>query len=306
MLFHQRYGIERGYEVRWVKDELDLEEWKSKIDENTRFVFGEMPSNPGLGIFDIAKVAEMAHGFDIPLIVDATIATPALLRPLNHGADVVVHSLTKAATTSGFAVGGALIAKHNMPSPVGPDELKENFATYVKLLPYRDYGPAISPFNALMTLSNLRTVRHKADMMSRNAMKVARFLEQEPKIEWVSYPGLKSSAGHEVASRYMWLADGEDDYGESVNRYGHLMGFTVKGGPLAARKMFDNFQMIWRATDLGRIKTVATIPAISTHQQQGEEGRELASVPSNLIRLSPGGEHPDDIIADLEQALANI
>ena len=120
------------------------------------------------------------------------------------------------------------------------------------------------------------------------------------------YPGLDSSVEHEIASHYMFLADAEDDYGQPVNRYGHLLSFTITDGPAAARHVFDNLQMIWRATDLGRIKSVATIPAISTHQQQGEAGRTLANVPGNLIRLSVGGEHPADIIADLDQALARV
>jgi len=109
-----------------------------------------------------------------------------------------------------------------------------------------------------------------------------------------------------MARRYMWLADGADDYGEPVNRFGHLLSFNVKGGATAARTVFDRLQLIWRATDLGRIKSVATIPAISTHQQQGEAGRALADVPTNLIRLNVGGEHPIDIIADLDQALAAV
>ena len=306
MLFKERYGAERGVEVRWVRDEQNLEEWASRIDAHTRFVYGEMPSNPGLAVFDIAAVADLAHRHGAPLLVDSTIATPALMRPLCHGADIVVHSVSKAMTTSGFAIAGAVIARHNIVSRVGPEEMRANFALYAKLLPGRDHGPAMSPFAAMMILNDLRTLRDKVDRMSRNAMQVAEFLARHPAVEAVYYPGLPSFAGHALAQRYMWLADGEDDYGEPVNRYGHLMGFTVKGGAQAARQFFDRLQMVWRATDLGRIKTVATIPAISTHQQQGEEGRRLASVPPNLVRLSVGVEHPADIIADLERALAAV
>ncbi|MFQ5578439.1 MAG: PLP-dependent transferase, partial [Anaerolineae bacterium] len=306
MLFSERYGAERGVEVRWVRDELNLDEWASKVDANTRFIYGEMPSNPGLAVFDIAALAELAHSHGIPLIIDSTVATPALLRPLQHGADIVVQSVSKAMTTGGFAIAGAVIARHNIPGRVGPDALRANFAAYVKLLPGRDHGPCLSPFSALMILNDLRTLRSKVDGMSRNAMQVARFLQQHSRVERVFYPGLPDSPGHDVASRYMWLADGADDYGRAVNRYGHLMGFTVKGGPAAARQFFDHLRMIWRATDLGRIKSVATIPAISTHQQQGEAGRELADVPPNLVRLSVGAEHPADIIQDLEQALAAV
>jgi cystathionine beta-lyase/cystathionine gamma-synthase len=181
--------------------------------------------------------------------------------------------------------------------------MRDNFALYVKLLPFRDHGPALSPFNALMALNDLRTLRSRMDLLSRNTLRVAHFLAQHPAVEAVSYPGLPDDPGHAVASEYMWLADGEDDYAQAVNRYGHLLAFTMRGGPSAARQVFDGLQMVWRATDLGRIKSVATIPAISTHQQQGEAGRSLADVPGNLIRLSAGAEHPDDIIADLDQAL---
>jgi O-acetylhomoserine/O-acetylserine sulfhydrylase-like pyridoxal-dependent enzyme len=308
-LFKERYGVERGIEVRWVKNELDLDEWAENIDEKTRFVYGEMPTNPSVAVFDVEGVAALAHAQGVPLIVDSTVATPALMRPLIHGADIVVQSVSKSLTSSGFVIAGAVIARHDITTSMcGPesDQLRENFALYVKLLPARDHGPGLSPFASLMTLSDMRTLRIKMDHMSRNAMRVAEFLEDHPKVERVHYPGLPSSPGHEVASRYMWLADGEDDYGQPVNRYGHLMAFTVKAGPVAARMAFDQLQMIWRATDLGRIKSVATIPAISTHQQQGDEGRDLAEVPPNLIRLNVGAEHANDVVADLEQALDTI
>ena len=303
MLFSQRYAAERGVEVRWVRNPLDLAEWASQIDEETRFVFGEMPSNPGLGLFDVAALAELAHRHGLPLIVDSTVATPALLRPLCHGADIVVQSLSKTMCSSGMSIAGAVIARHDIPSRVGPDELRQNFALYVKLFPFRDHGPGLSPFNALMILNDLRTLRGKVDRMSRNSLQVANWLTQHPAVESVNYPGLPTFEGHAVAQRYLWLADGADDYGAPVNRFGHLLSFTVKGGVAATRRVFDRFQMIWRATDLGRIKSVATIPAISTHQQQGETGRNLAQVPGNLIRLNVGAEHPLDVIEDLDQAL---
>jgi len=306
MLFAERFGAERGIDVRWITDSLDLDEWASRIDAGTRFVYGEMPANPTLSVFDIEAVASLAHERGIPLIVDATVATPALLRPLTLGADIVIHSLTKSMTASGLAVGGAIVARHGIPTSVGPDEMADDFATYVKLLPYRDHGPGLSPFNALMTLTELRTLRMRMDAMSRTSMTVAEFLAGHDQVDTVLYPGLVDSPGHDIAARTMWLADAEDDYGEPVNRYGHLLSFTVKGGAQSARDAFDRFDMIWRATDLGRVKSVATIPAISTHQQQGDDGRRLASLPANLIRLSVGAEHPSDIIADLEQALATL
>jgi cystathionine beta-lyase/cystathionine gamma-synthase len=159
---------------------------------------------------------------------------------------------------------------------------------------------------AIMTLNDMRTLRSKVDLMSRSTMKVAVWLERHPMIERVEYLGLPNHPLHELASKYLWLVDAEHDdlYHKPVNRYGHLMSFCVKGGAEMTRKVFDGLQRIWRATDLGRIKSVATIPAISTHQQQGEEGRKLAHIPQNLIRLCVGAEHPDDVIADLDQALS--
>ena len=304
MLFAERYGKERGIDIRWVRNPLDLNEWAEKIDGDTRFVYGETPSNPSLSVMDIEAVANIAHAAGLPLIVDSTVATPALTRPLTLGADIVIHSTTKSMTASGFAIGGAVIARHGITTDIGPDEMRDNFALYVKLLPFRDHGPGVSPFNALMTINDLRTLRHRMDSLSSTSMQVAQYLEGHDHIDRVAYPGVESMPGHEVAARMMWLVDGVDDYGTDVNRYGHLLSFEVKGGAAAARKVFDRFEMIWRATDLGRIKSVATIPAISTHQQQGDEGRALASVPPNLIRLNVGGEHPDDIIADLDRALA--
>jgi cystathionine beta-lyase/cystathionine gamma-synthase len=146
------------------------------------------------------------------------------------------------------------------------------------------------------------------DLMSRNTMRVAEWLEGHPMVERVEYLGLPDHPLHELASKYMWLVDSEDDdlYRKPVNRYGHLMSFCVRGGAEKARRMFDRLQRIWRATDLGRIKSVATIPAVSTHQQQGEEARRMADVPPQLIRLCVGAEHPDDIIADLDQALRSL
>ncbi len=159
-----------------------------------------------------------------------------------------------------------------------------------------------------MAINDIRTLRMRMDAMSQNTMRVAEFLAGHKHIDKVNYLGLESHPLHPVAKKYMFLVDAEDDptYGKPVNRYGHLMSFEVKGGAAACRKVFDGFNRIWRATDLGRIKSVATIPAISTHSQQGEEGRKLAAIPGNLIRLSVGAEHPDDIIRDLDQALAAL
>jgi len=303
--FSVRKMAERGIECRWVGDSCDLDEWESKIDENTRFLYGELPSNPGLSFFDVAAVADLAHSHGIPLIADSTVATPALLRPLAYGADIVVQSVTKTMTSSGFSIAGAVIARKNLVSRFGSDEMKADFATYLKLLPNRDNGPNLSPMNAILSLNDLRTLRSKIDLFSRTSMQIAEFLNGHPQVEKVQYLGLPDHPLHDLASKYLYLVDAEHDlqYGVPVNRYGHLLSFCVNGGAPAARRVFDAMQRIFRATDLGRVKSVAAIPSISTHQQQGEEGRCLAGIPANLIRLSVGGEHPDDIIADLAQAL---
>jgi len=304
--FAVRKDEERNIEWRKVKNSNNIEEWESLIDENTRFVYGEMPSNPGLAFFDLEKVAKLAHKYGIPMIVDSTVATPALMRPLQWGADIVVQSVTKTLTSSGFGIAGAVIAKKNLCTNIDNPLMKEDFATYIKALPNRDIGPNISPMNAAMTLNDVRTLRSKIDLMSRTTLKVAEFLESHKHIEKVDYLGLKSHPLHELAKKYLILVDSEFDdiYNEKVNRFGHLMSFRVKGGAQATRDVFDGFERIFRATDLGRIKSVATIPAISTHQQQGEEGRLIADIPANLIRLNVGAEHADDIIADLSQALS--
>lgn len=297
MLFSERYGKEQAIDVRWIRDNLDLSEWENAIDENTRFIYTEMPSNPGLAVADLRALAELARAHNIPLIVDSTLTSPALMRPLEFGADIVIHSVSKVMNASGMSIAGAIVAKHNINSKHISDEAKANFAHYVKLLPARDFGPSLSPFSAIMILNDLRSLRSRVKQMSETAMQVAKTLETNPNIEAVHYPGLESNQTHKTAKKYMKLVDSNEHH------YGYLMGFRVKGGVEATRQVFDKFNMIWRATDLGRAKTVATIPAISTHQQQGEEGRELASIPANLIRLSIGLEHAQDIIADLEQAL---
>jgi cystathionine beta-lyase/cystathionine gamma-synthase len=240
--------------------------------------------------------------------VDSTVATPALLRPICHGADIVVQSATKSLTSSGFGVCGAVIARKGLVTSIDNDDLKNNFAIYIKYLPNRDYGPNLHPMQAIMSLNDMRTLRNRMDLLSCNTMKVAQFLETHPAVESVEYLGLPHHPRHELAAKYMWLVDAQYDerYRAPTNRYGHLMSFCVKGGPEPTRKFFDGLQRIWRATDLGRIKSVATIPAISTHQQQGEAGRKLAHIPPNLVRLCVGAEHPDDVINDLDQALSKV
>jgi len=306
--FSVRKMLERGIECRWVLHPEDTREWASLIDENTRFLFMEAPSNPRQSFADIKALADLAHGWEIPLVVDSTCATPALMRPIAHGADIVVQSLTKSATSGGSAVGGALISRKPITTKVRNDNplFKESFAEYVKYYPYRDSGASPSPVNSFFTLNDLRTLRSKMDLVSRNCQMVAEFLQSHPRVDRVDYLGLPSFPLHPLAKKYMTLVDSDDGTGKEVNRYGHLMSFRVDGPPRNARKVFDNLKMIFRATDLGRIKSVATIPAISTHQQQGEQARRMADIPPELIRLCVGGEHPDDVIADLSQALGSL
>jgi len=295
---------EQGIEIRWVAEPEKIEAWEKLVDKNTRLVYGEFPSNPSVAIFDIEKTAELAHSFNIPLIVDATCASPALTRPLLHGADIVVQSASKAISGSGTSISGLLTARKNIVSKIGPDEMKEDFAFWAKLWPFRDNGPCMHPMAAFLTLTDLRTLRMRIAHMSRAAMKVAEWLENHPKVDRVHYPGLKSYEAHDLARKYMQLVDD----GEPM--YGYMMAADIKeaspGGSDNTRTFYDALQMIWRATDLGRVKTVATLNAISTHQQQGEEGRALASIKPSTCRISCGIEDADDIIGDLEQALAAI
>jgi O-acetylhomoserine/O-acetylserine sulfhydrylase-like pyridoxal-dependent enzyme len=306
--FNVRKRQERGIEVRWVLDPENVQEWKSRIDEDTRFLYMEAPSNPQQSFADIKALTDLAHSFEIPFIIDATCATPALMRPIGWGADIVVHSLTKSITSGGMAIGGAIISRRPIVTKVKNDHplFKESFAEYIQFLPYRDQGPAASPMNAMFALNDVRTLRSKMDLVSQSCQKVSEFLEKHPRVYQVDYLGLPSYPLHKLARNYMKLVDSDDGKGGEFNRYGHLMSFRVDGPPENARKVFDNFRLIFRATDLGRIKSVATIPAISTHQQQGEEARRMADVPPQLIRLCVGGEDPADIIADLDQALKSL
>ena len=222
------------------------------------------------------------------------------MRPMAFGADIVIHSLTKTMTSGGMAVGGALISKNPIVTQVRNANplFKKSFAEYIKFLPFRDNGPAASPTNALYALNDLRTLRSKMDLFSRNSEKVSHFLESHPRVQKVDYLGLPGFHYHSLAKEYMKLVDSDDGQGNEINRYGHLLSFRVDGPPENARKVF--------AGDLGRIKSMATIPAISTHLQQGEEARLAADVPPQMIRLCVGGEAPEDIIADLNQALNSL
>lgn len=304
--FAVRKEKERGIQWRRVINPGNIDEWEKLIDKNTRFVYGELPSNPGQSFFDLKKVVDLSHQHNVPVIIDSTVATPALLRPLALGADIVVQSVTKTLSTSGFGIAGAVISRKNLVSKVGSAKMKADFSLYAKTLPNRDNGPNISPMNAALALNDIRTLRSRVDIQSRSAMTVARHLSGHRHVEQVDYLGLESHPLHRLASEYLWLVDAEHDeqYKQPLNRYGHLLSFRIKGRPEKTRDVFDAFTMIFRATDLGRIKSVATIPAISTHSQQNEDDRKKADIPPNLIRLCVGAENPDDIIKDLERSLS--
>ncbi|MCX6555558.1 MAG: aminotransferase class I/II-fold pyridoxal phosphate-dependent enzyme [Candidatus Aminicenantes bacterium] len=291
---------ERHARVRWVSQPWKLEEWEKLVDKQTRFLYTEMPSNPQQACSDLQALAKLAHSFQIPLIVDSTIATPALLRPLAHGADIVVQSLTKTIGSSGAAIGGAVIARHDLVSRHLPAESRGDYAVWLKLWPGRDSGACLSPYSAFFLLNDLRTLRIKVEWFSQNSMAVAGFLAGHARVEKVDYLGLPSHPLHDLASRYLRMVDSDRP------TFGHLLSFTIKGSPADTRRFFDQLQRIFRATDLGRIKSVATIPAISTHLQQGDEGRRMAGIPPTMVRLCVGGEHADDIIQDLDQALSKI
>ncbi|NQU67217.1 MAG: O-acetylhomoserine aminocarboxypropyltransferase/cysteine synthase [Candidatus Marinimicrobia bacterium] len=302
--FWVRRHEEQGVEVRWIHDPFDLNEWEAAIDDGTRYVFGEFPSNPSLSIFDIEKVAELAHLKNAPLIVDSTCASPALTRPLAYGADIVVHSASKVISTSGTSISGLLVARKNLISKVGCNEMKADFATWAKLWPYRDNGPSLHPMGAILTLNDLRTLRMRIVQMSKSALTVSKFLQSHSKVSMVSYPGLESFKGRDLANKYLKLVDSDEPM------FGYMLMVEIKesdsDSSINTRKFFDGLDMIWRATDLGRVKTIATLNAISTHQQQGEEGRKLAGISPNAVRISIGIEDPQDIIADLDRALNNI
>ena len=306
--FVVRQKQDRGIDVRFVENQTDIQEWKEKIDENTRFLYTEAPSNPQLAFCDIEALVALAHEWEIPFIIDATCGTPALMRPIAYGADIVIHSLTKSIGASGLGMGGALISRKPIVTKIKNDNpyFTESFAEYIKWLPFRDTGPAAAPMNSYMFLNDLRTLRPRMDMLSQSCQKIAEFLEQHPQVYQVDYLGLLSSFQHDLAKKYMKLVDSDDGQGNELNRYGHLMGFRVDGPPENARKVFDNLKLIFRAGDLGRIKSMATLPALSTHLQPGEEFRAKADIPPQMIRLCVGAEDPADLMADLDQALKSV
>ncbi|GAB6068262.1 O-succinylhomoserine sulfhydrylase [Methylothermus subterraneus] len=255
----------------------DLNAWESAICENTRFLFLETPSNPLTEIADIAALAELAHSSGCLLVVDNVFCTPILQRPLALGADLVVHSATKYLDGQGRCVGGAI---------VGRAELLDQ-AIYPFL---RTGGAALSPFNAWVFLKGLETLSLRMRAHCDNALQLARWLESQPKVERVYYPGLPSHPQYELVKRQQ---DGA----------GGIVSFVVRGGREAAWKLIDSTRLISITANLGDVKTTITHPATTTHSRLSEEERKQAGIDEGLVRISVGLEAVEDIIADLERGL---
>jgi len=285
------------WEARWVTIPWKIEEWEKLIDKKTKFLYAEFPSNPTLFIPDISALSKLAHSYNIPFIIDSTMASPALTRPFEFGADIVVHSISKIANGSCRAIGGALISLDKIITNV--DYLKDNFANKVKGGHFRNTGPCLSPFNAQIIWDEIITLRLRVKQHSENAMKISKFLEKHPKIEKVNYPGLSSHPQHKIAKKYMKLPDGK-------SAYGFLLSFNIKGGFKKAKKFAEVFDFGVQVTHLGGSYTVWVHNATTTHAQMTPEERESAEISDNLIRYSVGLEGSSDAIKHLEKALRKV
>jgi O-acetylhomoserine/O-acetylserine sulfhydrylase-like pyridoxal-dependent enzyme len=280
-LFFQLAPERLGITPRFVEDPADLDEWERQITPKTSFVWAETPSNPTMFITDIAGLAEITRGHNVPLIVDNTLATPCLLRPLEMGADIVLLSLTKFVGGQGAIVGGAVI---------GSEDLIEDMLA--RTLGY--IGSTMSPIDAWLTLMSVETLPLRMEQHSRNAEIVAAYLEQHPKVLGVNYPGLSEHPQYELARSQM------------PNGCGGMMSFVVEGSLEGATTVMESFQMIPMAVTFGTSRTVATHSASHTHFLMTAEEREAAGIFDGLIRLSIGLEDSKDILADLDQALDRL
>ncbi|MCE5990568.1 bifunctional O-acetylhomoserine aminocarboxypropyltransferase/cysteine synthase [Pseudomonas sp. KCA11] len=289
----------------------DIAALEALIDSRTKAVFCESIGNPAGNIVDIAALAEAAHRHGVPLIVDNTVATPVLCRPFEHGADIVVHSLTKYIGGHGTSIGGIVIDSGKFPWA----DNKERFAllntpdpsyhgvTYTeafgpaafigrcRVVPLRNTGAALSPFNAFLILQGLETLALRMERHTENALKVARYLQAHEQVAWVKYAGLPDHPEHELAQRY------------TGGKPASILSFGIKGGQAAGARFIDALQLVVRLVNIGDAKSLACHPASTTHRQLNDEELEKAGVPRDMVRLSIGIEHSDDIIADLAQAL---
>jgi len=266
-----------GIKTNWVIEPDRIEEWEKAITPRTKLMHVESPSNPNLFVADIPAIAELAKSKGIPLMVDNTICSPALMRPAGMGADIIIHSATKYISGNGTSLSGVICGR-------------KEFIDHVRHIGYRNIGPSIAPFNAWLCLLGLDSLSLRMKKHSDNALAIAKFLEKHPRIESVSYPGLKSHPQHDVAKKTM-------------SAYSSMMSFNVKGGLEATRKVIDNLQVAVHTTHLGSSQTVAIQPAATTHFQLGPEERAKAGVPENMIRYSAGLEDEKDLMEDLDQAL---
>ncbi|MFS3825604.1 bifunctional O-acetylhomoserine aminocarboxypropyltransferase/cysteine synthase [Proteus mirabilis] len=299
-----------GIEARFAPHD-DLLALEALIDEKTKAVFCESITNPSGNIVDIQAIATMAHRHGVPLIVDNTVATPYLCRPFEHGADIIIHSLTKYIGGHGNSIGGIVVDSGKFPWAEHKDRFEilntpdvsyhgvnyvEHFgaAAYIarcRVAPLRGTGAALSPFNAFLILQGLETLALRMERHTENAQKVAEYLQNHPQVVWVKYAGLTSHPEHDLAVRYM------------SGKPAGILSFGIKGGAEAGAKFIDALKLIVRLVNIGDAKSLACHPASTTHRQLNDEELERAGVSRDLIRLSIGIEHIDDIIADLEQAL---
>ncbi|MHC4600285.1 MAG: O-acetylhomoserine aminocarboxypropyltransferase/cysteine synthase family protein [Planctomycetota bacterium] len=274
-------GIKKmGIRTNWVTDPMDLGAWEKGITDKTKFLYVETPSNPSLHLGDIQALADLAHSKDLPLIVDNTICTPALQKPIPLGADVVVHSASKYLSGNATSLSGAVVGKRD-------------FIADIRKSSMRYLGPALSPFNSWLLLMSMETLSLRMDRHSENALALAKYLEGHAKVESVNYPGLESHAGFALGRKQMKSASS-------------LLSFVLKGTFDDAVTIVDKLKLWVFATHLGTSKTIVTHPASTTHVSLGEEELKKAGIPPNMIRVSVGLEDEADIIGDIEQALAAI
>lgn len=297
-----------GITTKFV-DIYDLAAVEAAIGPKTKAIFIESLPNPGLVVPDIEKLAQIANRAGIPLIVDNTAATPALLNPLKHGAHIVVHSATKYIGGHGTSIGGIIVDGGNFPWNNGkfPEFTEPNpgyhglklyeafgnlsFILKARVEGLRDLGPALSPFNAHAFITGLETLALRIERHSQNALAVARFLGKHPKVSWVRYPGLEEDPGHASGKQYL------------KGGFGGLVTFGVKGGLSAGRTLINNVKLWSLLANIGDTRSLIIHPASTTHSQLTEAERASTGVSDDLVRLSVGIEHIDDILADLDRAL---
>ncbi|MFW9928084.1 MAG: aminotransferase class I/II-fold pyridoxal phosphate-dependent enzyme [Candidatus Thorarchaeota archaeon] len=296
-LFNVTYK-KSGWQVKWVTEPWDINKWQEQIDSKSKFLYVESPSNPTLYIADLKNLSRLAHDNNIPLIVDSTLASPALMRPLEFGADIVIHSLTKIIGSSGRAIAGAIIAKDHIITR--NSEYQDDYVNKLKGGHFRNLGTCLSPQAAAIIWDNLNTLSLRVKAVSESALKIAEFLESHSMIEGVNYPGLPSHPQYAIANELFSLPDGSKGY------YGFLMSFLIRGGLELTKKFAEEFNFGLQVTDLGRDYTIWVHNATTTHGQMTSEMRAKAGVPDNLIRYSVGLEGANDAIRALERTLNKL